>query len=138
MKNNLTKPIPTLTPYLIVEKLLRSGQISKSHVPIADLPYAFHLFNANETHVIMTNPDTVATFKLYRPRSIKAKEIRYSVAIMVRNSKGEVIFHKKYIKFCSLLKWYWQELNSTPENSKYKFELLSSIPNLTSGETKNV
>ena len=138
MKNTLTKPIPTLTPYLIVEKLLRSNQISKSHVPIADLPYAFHLFNANETHILMTNPNTKTTFKLYRPRSIKAKEIRYSVAIMVRNSKGEVIFHKKYIKFCSLLKWYWQELNSTPENSKYKFELLSSISNLTSGETKNV
>lgn len=124
LKNNLTNPIPTLTPYLIVEKLLRNNTISKSHVPIEDLNGAFHLFNANETHVLMTNPVTGANFKLYRPRAIKAGAVRYSVAIMVRNSKGEVIFHKKYIKFCSLLKWYWNELQATPTNSKYKFELL--------------
>ena len=131
-----SKPQITLSKYLIVEKLLRNNAVRKSYIAIDDLPGAFHLFNANETHVLMTNPDTGATFKLYRPRAIKAGEVRYSVAIMVRNSKGEVIFHKKYIKFCSLLKWYWQELTATPENSKYKFELLST--NLTSGETKNV
>lgn len=128
MKNNLTTSIPPTVPltvpYLIVEKLLRNNTISKRNVPIEDLNWAFHLFNANETHVLMTNPVTGANFKLYRPRAIKAGAVRYSVAIMVRNGKGEVIFHKKYIKLASLLKWYWNELQATPMNSKYKFELL--------------
>jgi hypothetical protein len=130
MKNNSTNPVPSippvpyLVPHLIVEKLLRSNQVSKSNVAIADLPCAFRLFNASETHVLMTNQVTGANFKLYRPRATKAGAIRYSVAIMVRNSKGEVIFHKKYIKLISLLKWYWHELQATPTTSKYKFELL--------------
>ena len=115
-----------LVPTLVESRLSKGGVGEFRQITIEQSKISPVTFNSKEeVSILLTNPETGASLKIYRAHSLERK-----IGVVVKDANGKVIFRRSYKKLSNLLKMYIQELNSRTTNSKFKFQLLAKKDSL--------